>query len=726
MELAAEEVNTCISNKADRLKNSFMKATVSTGDSFVKRPDFAVKTSDFPPICNNPALDIAQNRNYRTRSKRGSFMRITYLIMTVGVLLTGLPSHGALPPLIPRDLLFGNPERTSPALSPDGKLLAWLAPDTNNVLQVWVQTVGRDDGKIVTADKKRGIRQYLWAKDNRTLLYLQDSDGDENFHVYGVDLPSGNVRDLTPFQGVRAMVTDLNPDYPDQLLVQLNVRDRSLFDVYRISLRTGSLEMDTENPGDVSGWGTDSKFKVRLAEVATPEGGTEIRVRPNETAPWRTFLKVGPEEILQPVSFDKAGTSLFLISSLGRDKAAVIQKELEGEKETVLASHDVVDAENVMVHPRHYVVEAVSFAPGRTEWTVIDPSVKADFEALKKVADGDFFVANRTEADDVWLVGYQSDRSPGRYYKWDRQSKKATFLFNTRPKLAEFTLAEMKPVIIPARDGLKLYSYLTLPAGVPGKNLPTVLVPHGGPWARDQWGFNPLAQWLANRGYAVLQPNFRGSTGYGKAHLNAGNKQWGLKMHDDLIDSVNWAVRQGYANPQKVGIMGGSYGGYSALAGVTFTPEVFACAVDIVGPSNLKTLIGTIPPYWKPLRAIFDVRMGNVDDPKDEELIRRASPLHYADKIVRPLLIGQGANDPRVKQSESEQIVAAIEKNGGSVTYVVYPDEGHGFARPENRTDFNARAERFLGEYLGGRVESMEGDRVPGSSAVVRVVRGRR
>jgi dienelactone hydrolase len=249
-----------------------------------------------------------------------------------------------------------------------------------------------------------------------------------------------------------------------------------------------------------------------------------------------------------------------------------------------------------------------------------------------------------------------------------------------------------------------------------------VLVPHGGPWARDEWGFNSMAQWLANRGYAVLQPNFRGSTGYGKKHLNAGNKQWGLKMHDDLIDAVNWAVGQGIADANRVGIMGGSYGGYCALAAVTYTPKVFACSVDIVGPSNLKTLIGTIPPYWKPIRSMFDVRMGNVDDPNEAELIKRASPLNFADRIVRPLLIGQGANDPRVKQAESEQIVAAIAKNGGSVTYVVYPDEGHGFARPENRTDFNARAEVFLATYLGGRVEPMTGDRIPGSTAVVRVV----
>ena len=350
------------------------------------------------------------------------------------------------------------------------------------------------------------------------------------------------------------------------------------------------------------------------------------------------------------------------------------------------------------------------------------PSVQADFDAIPKLHSGDFTIVNRTSADDAWLVAFTSDHGPVTWYKWDRTAKKGTLLFTAQPKLEGLALAEMKPVAIKSRDGLTLNSYLTLPVGVPPKNLPMVLFVHGGPWGRDSWGYNSYAQWFANRGYAVLQTNFRASTGYGKKFLNAGNKQWGLKMHDDLIDAVDWAIKQGIADPKKVAIMGGSYGGYSALAGVTFTPEKFACSVDIVGPSNLKTLIASIPPYWKPLRATFDVRMGNVDDPKDAELVKNASPLFKADKIVRPLLIGQGANDPRVNVKESEQIVDAIEKNKGSVTYVVYSDEGHGFARPENRIDFNARSEKFLAACLGGRFEPMEGDKIPGSTAVVKVV----
>jgi len=630
-----------------------------------------------------------------------------------------------LPALIPRDLLFGNPEKTSPALSPDGRRLAWLAPDTNNVLQVWVQTIGQEDAKIVTADKKRGIRQYSWAKDNRTLLYLQDSDGDENFHVYGVDLIGGNVRDYTPFQGVRAELVDVNPRFPDQVLLSLNLRDRSLFDVHRLNLKTGGLDLDTENPGDVRSWETDAQMRVRLAQVATPDGGVELRLRADEKSSWNTLLKVGPEEILEVVGFSEDGKSVYLSSSIGRDKAAVTRRNVETGSETMVTGSDEVDVENVLFHPTRRVVQAAAFSPGRTRWDVVDAEIKGDFEAISKINDGDFSVVSRTDADDAWLIGFNSDRAPGRFYKWDRKTQKATFLFNTRPKLEGLALAEMKPVTITARDGLKLHSYLTLPPGLPGQQLPMILLAHGGPWGRDIWGFNGMVQWLANRGYAVLQPNFRGSTGYGKKHLNAGDRQWGLKMHDDLIDCVNWAVKEGVANPKKVGIMGGSYGGYCALAAVTFTPEVFACSVDIVGPSNLKTLLGTIPPYWKPMMAMFSVRVGNIHDPKDAELLAKASPLNFADRIVRPLLIGQGANDPRVKQAESEQIVGAIEKNGGNVTYVLYPDEGHGFARPENRTDFNARAEAFLGQHLGGRVEPMNGERIAGSTAVVKVIGGK-
>jgi dipeptidyl aminopeptidase/acylaminoacyl peptidase len=625
------------------------------------------------------------------------------------------------PQLIPRTILFGNPERTAPQLSPDAKRIAWLAPDQAGVLQVWVKTVGGSDDKVVTFDKKRPIRSYFWAEDNKTLIYSQDADGDENFHLFGVDLAGGAVRDYTPWLGVRAAAEATDVHFPTTILAAANARDRKLMDIYRIDLVTGAATLDTKNPGDVVNWVVDAKFQIRGAQAALPDGGTELRWRADVKSPWKTLLKVGPEENLALDGFTPDGKSVYLTSSIGSDTARLVERNLTTNAEKELAKSADVDVGAVVVHPTKHHVQAAAFDKGRREWRVIDPSVKGDFADIAKLADGDFFIINRDTADEHWLVAFNQDRGPIKFYSWDRKAKQGTFLFTHQPKLEGLPLAEMKAVDIPSRDSLTLHAYLTRPVDAKGKG-PLVLFVHGGPWARDGWGYNPYAQWLANRGYSVLQVNYRGSTGFGKKFLHAGDRQWGKKMHDDLIDTVRWAVKEGIADEKKVAIMGGSYGGYAALAGAAFTPEVFRCAVDIVGPSSLATLIHSIPPYWAPMRAVFDTRVGNVDDPKDAQLIKEASPLFSVDKIKIPLLIGQGANDPRVKQAESEQIVAAIEKAGGQVIYVLYPDEGHGFARPENRIDFNARAERFLAGQLGGRAEKLDGAKIPGSTAVVKEV----
>ena len=630
------------------------------------------------------------------------------------------PAAADPPPLIPRDVLFGNPERTSPQLSPDGKKLAWLAPDKKNVLQVWLKTIGGSDDHTVTADKKRGIRMFLWAEDDRTLLYMQDADGDENWHVYGVDLPSGNVRDYTPFQGVQGRIEDVNPKHPNEILVGLNLRNRQLHDVYRCDLRTGALTVDTENPGDVIGWVTDANMVVRGAQISLPDGGTELRVRDHARAPWRTLVKASMEENVSLDGFSPDGRAAYLETSLGSDTTRLVEHDLRTGKEKLLAQRPDVDVGNVIIDRYTHRLVAAAFERGRQEWQVLDPSVKEDFAALKKVLDGDFGIIGHDRADKTWLVGYTQDRGPVRFYTYDRATRKATFMFTHQPKLEGLKLSEMKAYTVRARDGLELPVYLTLPAGYAPKKLPTVLFVHGGPWGRDQWGFNPSVQWFANRGYAVLQVNFRASTGYGKKFLHAGDKQWGKAMHTDLLDAVDWAVKQGWSDPKRVAIYGGSYGGYAALAGAAFSPGVFKCAVDIVGPSNLFTLLKTIPPYWKPMISLFYTRMG--DPEKDQALLRAASPLFSADKIRIPMLIGQGANDPRVNHAESEQIVAALEKNGQHAIYVVYSDEGHGFARPENRIDFNARAEKFLAAELGGRYEPLAGDKVPGSTATVKEV----
>jgi dipeptidyl aminopeptidase/acylaminoacyl peptidase len=633
------------------------------------------------------------------------FSRVLCALGLAALLLPAVPARAELPPLIPRQVLFGNPVKASPAISPDGKRLSYLAPDERNVLQVWVQTVGQDDARKVTADPKRGIRRHMWTYAADTLLYLQDSDGDENFHVYTVNLKKDKVRDLTPHPGVKAEPIGLDRHFPNELLVNLNLRDRRTFDVYRINLTTGEKTLDTKNPGDVIGWEADPKFRIRAAQAATPDGGMEVRYRTSDKAAWKTAVKWGPDDSDSRVlGFTADGQSLWVMSSQGRETLALVKRSLQGGREEVVAVNPRADVGGTLFNPETHQVEAVAFNYERIHWKAIDPHIAKDFEALEKGAVGEPAIVSRDRAMRTWVVAYSADVHPVKYYLYDRPTRKLTFLFSAQPALDKYKLAAMKPVVIKSRDGLELVSYLTVPVGVKPAKLPLVLTVHGGPWARDRWGYDPQAQWLANRGYAVLSVNYRGSTGFGKAFLNAGNREWAGKMHDDLIDAVDWVIKQGVADPKRVAIFGGSYGGYAALVGATFTPDKFACAVDIVGPSNLVTLIRSIPPYWRPMLKLFAVRVGDVE--REEEFLKERSPLFKADRIKIPILIAQGAKDPRVKQAEAEQIVAAIRKAGKPVEYMLFKDEGHGFARPENRLKFFAAAETFLAKYLGGgRVE---------------------
>ncbi|HEV2170887.1 MAG TPA: alpha/beta fold hydrolase, partial [Candidatus Binatus sp.] len=515
------------------------------------------------------------------------------------------PALSELPPLIAREVLLGNPERTHPLIAPDGKRLAWLAPDDRGVMQVWVQTIGEQDARVVTADKSRGIENYRWAYDSKTIVYEQDTDGDENFHLFAVDLDPLKVRDLTPWPGVRAEVVASNPRFPDRMLVALNKRDRKLMDVYRADLRNGAVELDTQNPSDVAGWLADDDMIVRAAAVTTPDGGTEIRIRDSAAGKWRTLIKAGMEDKLAPLDFAKDGHSIFLMTSIGSDTARLVRHEIASGKETVLASSDDADLSDAMIQPTRHVAQAAAFDPGRKHWTVIDTSIQGDFDALAKVPEGDFSVVDRDLADRTWLVQFESDRAPTRYYTWDRGPKRATLLFSVQPKLDFAQLAAMKPIEFTARDGMKLNGYFTVPVGLPAQNLPLVLAVHGGPWGRDSWGFAPYTQLLANRGYAVLQINFRSSTGFGKRYLHAGDREWGRTMQNDLTDGVKWTVEQKIADPKRIAIFGGSYGGYAALAGAAFTPDLYRCAIDECGPSNLFTLLASFPPYWEVERSFF-------------------------------------------------------------------------------------------------------------------------
>ncbi len=603
--------------------------------------------------------------------------------------------------MIPRDLLFGNPEKAGPQLSPDGAKLAYLAPD-KGVMNVWVRTIGQTDDRVVTSDKKRGVRAFYWQHDSEHVAYIQDRDGDENWHVYQTSLKTRTTRDLTPFEGARAQGIYRDHKFPDQMLVGLNVRDARLHDIYRLNLKTGALEMDTQNPGDVAGWTADNDLQIRVADIVTPDGGGLIRVRDNPKAPWRELLKWGPTENGGTIGFTPDNKSLRVITTVGANAARLTEVDIATGKSKVVAEDAQYDVGGILAHPKTKKLEAVQYIRARQEWKVLDPAIQADIDAIRKVRDGDFNIGSRDLEDKTWLVSYIEDDAPVYYYAFDRATKKATLLFSNRPKLEQYKLAEMKPISFESRDGKVIHGYLTLPLGK-SRNVPLVMNVHGGPWGRDMWGLNSEAQWLANRGYGVLQVNFRGSTGYGKAFLNAGDREWAGKMHDDLIDAKKWAVQQGYADPKKVCIYGGSYGGYATLVGLTFTPDEFLCGVDIVGPSNIVTLIKSIPPNWTPVKAIFARRVGNVDT--EEEFLKSRSPLFKADQIKAPLLIAQGANDPRVKQAESDQIVAAMRKNSKPVDYYVFPDEGHGFARPENRLAFYSAAEQFLAKHLGGTAQ---------------------
>jgi len=628
-----------------------------------------------------------------------------------------------LPPLIPREILFGNPERTSPRLSPDGKYLAYIAPDEKNVLQVWLRTVGMEDDRTITADKKRGIRIFFWTYNADQLIYMQDSDGDENFHLFSVNIHSNIVRDLTPFQGVKAQPMGLDPKFPDEMIVGMNLNNPQKFDVYRVNLKNGAVEFDTDNPGNIVSWTADAEFQVRAAIASTPDGGSDFLFRETTDKEWETLRHWGPDEEGGPVSFSADGKTLYIEGNHDANAQRLLALDLSTREESVIAEDPQYDVGGVMIQPITRVIQAVSFYKDKQEWNVLDESIAEDFEAIAKVRPGEFAISSRDLADKNWLVAYLTDNGPVYYYAYNRDRKTSTFLFSNQPKLEGLQLAPMQPVSYEAQDGLTIHGYLTTPPFIPPVDgggdrggVPTVLLVHGGPGGGDYWGYDSEAQWLANRGYAVLQVNFRGSTGYGKAFLNAGNREWAAKMHDDLIDAVNWLVEKGISDRNKIAIMGGSYGGYATLVGLTFTPDVFACGVDIVGPSNLITLLQTIPPYWEPLKASMYHRIGNMET--EEEFLKSRSPLFFIDRINKPLLIGQGANDPRVKQSESDQIVEAMQKAGLPVEYALYTDEGHGFARPENRLHFYAVAEEFLSKYLGGRFEPMTD--IQGHSAVIK------
>jgi len=607
-------------------------------------------------------------------------------------------------PLLPLEHFFDDPERSAARLSPDGRTISFLAP-RDGVLNVWVRSRAGGPEQPITDDRNRGVRSYFWSRDGRYVLFVQDSGGDENYHVYAVDPRAPDrVRDLTPFAGIRAGIVAAPRATPHQILVSMNRRDPSVFNVYALTLASGRLVLVAENPGNVIDWTADRDGVVRAARAQTPAGDFAILVRDSADGAFRQVAEFANEDGGYIAGFVPDGTALWVGSARDADLMRLVELDLATGAERVIDADGEADLAAPVISDKTGELLAAAYLRDRLVVHSFDARFRADWEAIGRLHHGDPGISGQDADETAWIVGFDDDRDPGATFLFDRTGGTSQFLHRSRPWLDPDALAPMAPVAIPSRDGLVLHSYLTLPVGSTGTGLPTVLFVHGGPWARDAWGFDPTVQFLANRGYAVLQVNYRGSTGFGKRFMHAAEKEFAGKMHDDLIDGVEWAIAEGVADPRRVGIYGGSYGGYAALVGVTFTPDVFAAAVSYVGPSSLVTLTRSFPAYWRPLLASTWFRyVGDPDDPEDLADMELRSPLNRVDRITTPLLVIQGANDPRVTKQESDQIVAALRARGVPVDYICKDDEGHGFVKPENRMDAFGAMERFFARYLGGR-----------------------
>ena len=622
----------------------------------------------------------------------------------------------AISGLIPRKTLFGNPDKASPQISPNGEYITFLAP-VDGILNIWLAKSTDPDSAIpITQDSDRGIRFYGWTYTNEHIAYIQDIGGDENWHVYVVNIHTHQTKDLTPYDGVQARFQEISPKFSNDLLLSLNDRDPQLHDIYKVNINTGNRTLVQENDG-FAGYITDDDFNVRFATRVTEDGGSELLEKAGDSF-WKPFIEIGIEDTLttSPIGFDDTGTILYLVDSRDRDTAALVSLNLQNGDTTLIAENPHADVSDTMVDPNNKNIQAVAFTHERKTWIFLDENVKKDLEYLESISQGEIEIVSQSFNDEIWIVAFVLDDGPVRFYKYNRPEQQASFLFTNRDSLTDLNLSNMHSTTIKSRDNFDLISYYTLPSessndrGIPDSPCPTVLLVHGGPWHRDTWGYSALHQMLSNRGYAVLSVNFRGSTGFGKAFINAANLEWGRNMHNDLIDAVNWAIDSRIADPSKIAIMGGSYGGYATLIGLTATPDVFACGIDIVGPSNLLTLINSIPPYWQPQIELWASRVGDHRTEQGRKLLSERSPLNYINNINKPLLIGQGANDPRVNQAESDQIVDAMNENGIPVTYVLYPDEGHGFVKPENNLSFFAVTEAFLSKHLNGSYEPIDDD----------------
>ncbi len=599
--------------------------------------------------------------------------------------------------LTPLQDFFRNPRKSDFELSPDGRYLSYLAP-WHHRMNVFIRSVNSASPVRLTDVTDRDIDNSFW-KGKRTILFLRDFNGDENFQLFSVDIKTKKVVNLTPFSGVRTeLVDDLDEVDDNHVLIGLNKRDREIFDVYRLNIRSGKLDLVAKNPGHISGWMTDHKGRLKLA-VQTDGVNNTILVRESENAPFHKLLTTNFRTQVNPLFYTFDNKNVYALSNRGRDKLAVVELNLKSGKEHVIYARHDVDIDNVTFSKKRHVLWDALYTTWKMQRHFFDPVLRRMFVDLKKqIPTAEIGISSYDRNEDKFIVLGWSDVNPGSEYLYDAKTKKLTKLADTAPWIDPAKMSPMEPVEYTTRDGLKIHGYLTVPRGMKAKKLPVVVNPHGGPWARDSWGYNPEVQFLASRGYAVFQMNFRGSTGYGRKFWEASFKQWGRKMQDDITDGVKWLIQQKIADPKRIAIYGGSYGGYATLAGVTFTPHLYACAVDYVGASNLLRFMQTIPPYWKPFLDMMYTEVGN--PVKDEALLRAESPVFHVDRIRTPLFVAQGAKDPRVNIDESNEIVAALRKRGVTVEYMVKQNEGHGFQNEENRFDFYTAMEKFLAKYL--------------------------
>ena len=621
--------------------------------------------------------------------------------------------------IIPRKILFGNPEKANVEISKDGQHISYLS-DKNGALNIFVALLDNLNAtKAITNDSKRGIRNYFWSYDNNHIIYLKDNDGDENDKIHKVNINTLEDKVLTPTKNVKSIILKSSDKFPNEIIIGLNDRKKEYFDIYNLNINTGELSLLYKNDKYL-GFELDDNYNIRFGYHPTPDGGNKIyEFKDKKEIP---FLKIPFEDSKTTgiLNFDEQGKKIYFVSSIDRDTSGLYIIDLTTKTKKLIHSNSKADIGNVILQPKTKILQAIDCYYLKQDYKFYDEKFEKDFNNLQRLHQNSTLIINsRTLKDDKWLVAFSFDNKPLKYYLYNRNTQKADYLFTNNNKLASYELNNMQPVVIKSRDGLDLPSYISIPRnGIKDsdslktkKPLPMILLVHGGPNARDYWGLNSFHQWLSNRGYIVLSVNYRGSTGFGKNFINAGNGEWSAKMHDDLIDAVNWTIKEKLADRNKIAIMGGSYGGYATLVGLTFTPNVFACGVDIVGPSNLITLLESIPEYWKPLIDSLKLMLGGDNKtPEGKAILKNKSPLHHVNKISKPLLIGQGANDPRVKQAESDQIVAAMKKHKIPVIYALYPNEGHGFARPENRLSFYAITEEFFSKYLVGNCEPINDD----------------